>query len=331
MGKGKLVMVNVDYPDHHIEEELAKQAGLHFSRHTCATDAEIIAVAQDAEVLVVALQPLNAHVIASLERCRVIGRLGVGVDAIDVEAATKKGIAVINVPDYCTEEVALHACSLLLALARKLPANDRMVRNHQWSAWPALRPIRAMSDQTLGIVGLGRIGQTVARYLEPTGLKMCAYDPHVPPASSPSNVRLVSWPELLAQSDLMTIHAALTAETYHLFNRESFAQMRDGAILVNVSRGAIVSEVALVEALRSGKLAGAGLDVLEFEPPASTTPLLNFPNVLITSHLAWYSEASMIRLRRTMMQRIADYLGGRPVPSVVNTEVMRVTGKPVGS
>jgi D-3-phosphoglycerate dehydrogenase len=317
----KLIQVNTNYGDYQIEETMAQKWGLEWSHATCEDEPAIRDAARDADVLVVALQPVTANLLDGLPRCRVIGRLGVGLDTIDVAAATARGIAVINVPDYCTEEVATHAVSLLLTLARKIPAADRLVRTDRWSEWHTLRPLEPLSALTLGVVGLGRIGQLVARYLKPLVKDIVAYDPYLT-ASPDADVTLVPFPELLERASLITLHAALTQETHHLFSQTAFSRMRPGAILVNVSRGGLIDEPALVEALEIGRLGGVGLDVIEVEPASRDHPLLRFENVTMTNHIAWYSEVSVIRQRTLMMERIRDYLEHRPVPSLVNPEVL---------
>ncbi len=314
-------MINVSYPDYALEEASLKARGVNLRICTSSAEPELVASAQDAEAVVVALQPLTASVISSLKRCRVIGRLGVGIDSIDVQAATRAGIAVINVPDYCTEEVALHAVSLLLTLFRKISQADRLVRTGNWDRWQTLRPIPALSSRVLGIVGFGRIGQKVAEFMAPMVREIVAYDPHL--NTSPiKSVRLVPLEELLQVSHLVTLHGALTDASYHLFDKRALSLMPKDAVLVNVSRGAMVCEDDLVEVLTAGKLAGVGLDVLEHEPPQSEHPLLKFQRVMLTNHIAWYSEASVVRQRTLMMQRILDYLDQRPVPSLVNPEVL---------
>jgi D-3-phosphoglycerate dehydrogenase len=194
------------------------------------------------------------------------------------------------------------------------------VRQGGWGAWQSIRPIHPLAETTLGIVGFGRIGQTVADYLKQLVHKVIAYDPHVHTSPDPE-VGLVDLPELLKRAGLVTIHAALSPSTHHLFDDAAFARMRPGAVLVNVSRGGIVDEQALARALRTRHLGGAGLDVLETEPAGTDHPLLAFENVIITNHIAWYSESSVIRQRTLMMERIRDYAAGRPVPSLVNPAV----------
>lgn len=316
-----LVIINVDYPDYQLEEKWAEEQGIRLVVAHCDTLDEVVDAAREADIVVVALQPLPKDAIHSLKHCRIIGRLGVGLDSIDVAAATQRKIAVINVPDYCTEEVASHACSLLLALVRKIPVADHLVRTARWSEWELVRPIYPLADMTLGIVGLGRIGHTVARYMRPMVKNIIGFDPYAG-ASADLDLQLVGFEELLEQAHLITIHSALTPTTYHLFDHHAFSVMRKGAVLVNVSRGPIISDDDLVQALQSGQLGGAGLDVMETEPPDSSHPLLGCENAIITNHIGWYSESSIIRQRTLMLQRMTDYLNNRPVPSLVNPEVI---------
>ena len=317
----KLVTVNVSYPDYGIEEDFARSWGVEWRHAECSDDRAIQVAAAGAEVLIVALQPVTERLLAGLPQCRVVGRLGVGLDTIDVSAATRRGVAVINVPDYCTEEVATHALSLLLALARKVRQADDLVRQGDWADWGRLEPIRPLSALTLGIVGFGRIGQQVARSLKPLVRAVVATDPGQTVSPDP-DVSLVSFSELLDKADLITLHAALTSETHHLFNEATFQQIRPGAILVNVSRGGLLDEGAAVDALKTGRLGGLGVDVLNKEPPEGGHPFLDLPNVLVTNHIAWYSDASIVRQRMLLLTRIRDYIEHRAVPSLVNPEVL---------
>lgn len=245
---------------------------------------------------------------------RVIGRYGVGVDTIDLVAATERGIPVVNVPDYCEEEVSTHAAALVLAATRRIREADALVRRGEWAQWGELRPIRSLSTMTLALIGTGRIGRETIRLLAPFFGRVIAHDPYSGPIEG---VELVSLRDALEVGDVVSLHCPLTAETHHLINAESLGWMQPSSYLVNVSRGGLVDGAALAAALHRGEIAGAALDVLEGEPPVDD-PLLNAPRVTLTNHIAWYSEQSEARLRHLLAERCALVLTGGDVASVVN-------------
>ncbi len=264
----------------------------------------------DVDAVIVTSNPLPAEFIRRLgAKVRIIGRAGIGLDAIDLDAARARGLAVFHCPDYSTEEVATHALAMILALNRNLLAADAAARR-DWLAWHHLKPVIALSQQTAGVVGLGRIGQAVADRLIPLFRTVLGFDPFV--EKPPDGVRLVSsLDELVAASDVVTLHTALTDETRGLLGHRELGLLKPGAILVNVSRGALVDAEALAEALREGRLGAAGIDVLTNEPPAPDDPILTAPNVLLSPHFAWYSEASERRARTLTVDGLLDFLGGR--------------------
>ena len=244
-----------------------------------------------------------------------IGRYGVGVDNVDVDAASERGIAVVNVPDYCVEEVATHTVALLLAGWRRLALSRELIDSGRWGEWKALRPIQPLSSSTLGLVGIGRIGSEVIRLAGPFFGRVISFDPVQSP---PDGVEAVTLDEVFEQADVVSLHCPLTEQTHNLVNAERLEAMKPGSLLVNVSRGGLIDTAALNDALRSGAIAGAALDVLPQEPPDAEDPLLGAPNLLLTNHSAWYSEASLVNLRRLLTERCCAALAGQPVPTVVN-------------
>lgn len=244
---------------------------------------------------------------------RVVGRYGVGLDTVDLAAATARGVTVRNVPDYCTDEVATHASALALASVRRVREADSLVRSNQWDSWNTLRPISALTELRLGIVGLGRIGLRTARLLGPFFGEVIGYDPREESVETTTAVHRTSLGELLATSDVISLHCPLTPETHHLIDGTALRSMKRGAHLVNVSRGGLIDGGAVALALHRGDLAGFATDVLEIEPPALSDPLLQAPRTIITNHLAWYSETSEKRLRSTLAARCAADLAGVPV------------------
>jgi D-3-phosphoglycerate dehydrogenase len=263
-------------------------------------------------VLASAVAPLDRGTIASLARCKAIVRYGTGVDNVDLEAAAQAGIQVANVLDASIEEVANHALALALALLRRVaPLHEATAAG----AWPigAVRGARRISALTCGVVGVGRIGTATASRFEALGCRIVASDPAVQSAPWP----LLPLPELLAQADIVTLHLPLTEDTRHLLGASELAGMRPGAILINVSRGGLVDEAALAHALESGALAGAGLDVFEQEPLPGGHVLCTAPGVLLTPHIAWYSEEASRDMQRKVGEEAARALAGEPLASPV--------------
>jgi D-3-phosphoglycerate dehydrogenase len=295
------------------------------------TESEVIAGLSQvgADALIVQWAPVSAAVLDAAPRCRFISRLGIGYDMIDVAAATERGVAVANTPDYCVGEVVAHALAMALWLLRGLGRFDAAVRQGEWSAsapYPrACRPAQA----TIGVVGLGRIGARVAAQAAALGFRVLACDPYTA-APEKGAVQLATFEELLRRSDLVTLHAPLTDETRHLVRAETIAMMRPGALLVNTCRGGLVDEGALVEALRSERLGGAALDVFETEPLLTASPLRQLPNVLLSPHAAWYSAASLAELPVQAARQVVDFLAGRPVPSIVNPDYLARAGARAG-
>jgi D-3-phosphoglycerate dehydrogenase len=261
-------------------------------------------------------------VLRALPKCRIIARTGIGVDTVDLPVATELGILVTNVPDYCIDEVSDHALALILALTRKVMSATAAVKAGTWDVKVAV-PIARHRGRTMGLVGFGRIPRALAPKAQALGFAVIAFDPYLPPeAGAPLGVRLVDFETLLRESDVVSIHAPLTEETRGLFGDREFGQMKPGAFLVNTSRGPLVQEAALIRALESGRLAGAGLDVLETEPPAPGNPLLRMPNVALTPHIGFYSEQSLVELQTKAAQEVRRALMGERPLNVVNREIL---------
>jgi D-3-phosphoglycerate dehydrogenase / 2-oxoglutarate reductase len=301
------------------ELELLAQAGVELVERSCPTEEEMIEHGAGADALMVVGEPVTARVIDALERCKVIARFGSGLDNVDVEAATRKGIQVTYVPAASMEEVSDHAIAMLLALARRLPALDAAVRSGRWAIPPELPRFRRLRGQTLGIVGLGRIGSAVAGKASALGLQTVAHDPYATPESlAAAGVRTLPLDELLATSDHVSLHTPLTPQTRHMIGARELALMKPSATLINVARGGVVDQAALAAALSAGRLAGAGTDVLEQEPPAADEPLLGLPNVILTPHAAHHSQESMDDLRGSVIADVTAVLSGRPPRHPVN-------------
>ncbi len=301
-----LVVIDSEFPNVAVEQEAAAQWGVTVERRTVTAPAEIAAAVGTASGLLVQYMHVDAATIEACPTLRVIGRYGVGVDNVDVDAAARRGIAVVNVPDYGVEEVATHALALLLSAWRRIASADRLVRNGQWGERESLGSIDALSESTLGLVGVGRIGGRLAEIAAPLFRRVLAHDPFA--RSMPHCVEAVALDTLLSSSHAVSLHVPLTSDTDQLINAERLGWMRPGSILVNVSRGALVDTDALVAALASDRPSFAALDVLPAEPPAVDDPLLREPRVLLSPHMAWYSTRSIVALRRLLAERAAAAL-----------------------
>lgn len=267
---------------------------------------------------------IDKTIIAALENCVVIGVASVGVDMVDVEAATAAGIVVTNVPDVFIEEVADHAMMLLLDVARMTRQMARMASTGEWYEGRPLLSLRSrLFGQTLGFYGFGNVARCTARRAEAFGLHLLAYDPYVSELEmTGAGVEPVGFHELLERSDFLSVHAPHNAETEHALDASAFARMKPTAILVNTARGSIVDEAALVAALRGGVIAGAGLDVLDREPPDEDNPLLTMDNVVVTPHVASATTRMRPETRRRAGREVALVLRGRWPMSCVNPTVL---------
>lgn len=265
--------------------------------------------------------PLTRRVIEQLTHCLIIARYGVGVDSVDLAAATEHGILVTNVPDYCVEEVAVHALLLLLACNKKLTRFHSALKQGRWDH-SELYGIGRLQEQTLGLIGLGRIGRALARQAQAVGLKIIYFDPFIDPATlAMPEASPVELETLLRQSDYISLHLPLTPETRHLIGEPQLRAMKSSAFLINTARGPIVDEAALIRALAGGWIAGAALDVFEKEPPQPDNPLLEMDNVIITPHIADYSEASRAEVRRKAAMEVVRVLRGEWPVNLINQGV----------
>jgi D-3-phosphoglycerate dehydrogenase len=295
-------------------ENVLVPAGLSFERVQCVTEEEVIEAGGAADALIVTYAPITDRVLATLPGVRFVSRLGIGFDTIDVDAAAARGIPVANVPDYCIEDVAAHALAHLLGLVRGIPRYDRAVRAGRWSYLDAAP--RRLTTLTLAVVGCGRIGSLVCRQASALGFRVLGVDPYVDVAAL--GVEPATLEEALVEADAVTLHVLLNRETRHLLDAAALALLRPTAVVVNTSRGAVIDQAALVEALQAGRLAGAGLDVAELEPLPADSPLLALENVTLTPHTAFYSPESLAELPRRAAPHRGDFFAGRPVASIVN-------------
>jgi D-3-phosphoglycerate dehydrogenase len=277
-----------------------------------ASADDILDVARNADAVLVTYAKLPGALLKELKRCKVIGRFGLGVDNIDIPAASQLGITVTYVPDYCLREVSDHAMALLLALARKIPFSNRLVQSGRWEV-PPIVPLRRLEGQVLGLVGFGNIPRALAPKAQAFGFQVITHDPYVSADMVKAlGVENTSFEDLLARSDFVSVHAPLLPATRGLMNAAAFARMKKGALLVNTARGPLIDEPALVAALDSGHLAGAALDVVTTEPLAKDSPLLGRDNVILTPHTAFYSVEALEELQTKCATDVARVLSGEP-------------------
>ena len=316
----KVVITDCDHGDIEEEKRIFGQMGAELSWLQLKTEEDLIRECRDADGLLIQYAPLTRKVLEQLPRCKVLSRYGVGVDSIDLKAATDLGIIVANVPDYCVDEVAIQAVTLFMALIRKTVFFDQKVRAGHWDFTEG-GPIHRIRGKTMGLVGCGKIGMEVAKMASTLGMQVLAFDPYIQKAEG---IRLVDLDTLLEESDFISIHCPLNESTRHLIGGKAFHQMKKRPLIVNTSRGPIIDGTALIEALKGGLISGAGLDVLEKEPLDPQSPMLKMENVIFSPHMGFYSEESIRELNRRTAENVADVLLGKWPRSVVNREV---TGK----
>ncbi len=314
MSANKIIITDCDHD--HINEETAvfKAAGIPFELVQCKTDDDLIALCQDAVAVCNQYAPFTEKALTNLPNLKMIVRYGVGVDNVDLEAATRCGVQVCNVPDYGTCEVADQALALFMDLTRKITKSDAQVKAGGWD-YVAMTPITRLSCMTVGIIGLGRIGCTFAKLAHALGCRVIGTDIDLAYFNTQglNFVEVVTENQVLHQSDAISIHCGLNAGNAKFMNKAAFAKMKKGALLINVARGGLVNEDDLVEALQTGQLGGAGIDVTCKEPLPADSPLRTAPNILITPHIAWYSvQASSDLKRKCAEEAVRGALGQTP-------------------
>jgi D-3-phosphoglycerate dehydrogenase len=320
----KVVITDYDYGDLEVERSILAPIGAEVVGLQAKSEDDLLAEVRDCDAVMNQYARVGARAIAAMERCRVVARYGVGVDIVDVDAATARGILVTNVRDYCTEEVADHAISLWLALARKLFQYDRATHKGIWR-WQSGQPVHRLRGRLMGIVSFGKIGQAIAGRAKAFGVRVAVFDPYQPDDLIAAHGALrLSKEELLASSDYLMMQVPMTAETRHFLGPEEFALMRPGAMVINTGRGPTIDNAALYDALVSGRIAGAALDDPEEEPakrahwdPADN-PLFGLPNVIVTPHAAYYSEESIRMAREIAASEVARVLTGEKPRNPVN-------------
>lgn len=313
------VITDYTFPDLSIETQILEAAGLEVVSGQCKTPQDLIVLTASVDYIITQFAPIDADVIKSMSNCKVIVRYGIGYDNVDCETAKKKGIPVCNIPTYCIDEVADHTLSFILSMTRQLLANAKYVQNGKWGLGTDLSKMRGLYDSTVGIVGLGRIGQAVAKRLQGFGCRLMAYDPVVNSTQAASiSCQLVDLDYLLSNSDIITLHCPSLPTTKNIINNSTLLKMKKGSLLINAGRGDLICADALTEALITGHLAGAAIDVFSTEPVPNDSPLLDMDNVLITSHIASASPQSAKTLRETAAQIVVISSKGESLPNIVN-------------
>ncbi len=315
-----VVVTDYTFPNVAMERRAATESGASFAEFQCRNAGDVATRVAGAKVVAVQFAPVTAEAISGLADDATIIRYGIGYDNIDLSAARAKGVRVGYVPDYCTDEVAEHASAAVLALLRKLPALDASVRAGDWKPAEVAQPMKPLAETRFGFFGFGKIGRAVHQRLKGFGFAFQAADPALAPgAAADLGIELMTPEALFAKSDVLSLHAPSTPLTYQYVNAERLATMMNHAILVNCARGSLIDEDALAAALAANTIGAAALDVFNTEPLPETSPLRDAPNLLLSPHAAWYSDAAIERLQRFVAEDIRRALDGQaprqPVPS----------------
>jgi D-3-phosphoglycerate dehydrogenase len=318
-----VVITDSDEFSQGVEERILADAGLRVRRAQCRSAREVIAAAKGAVALIVQSAPVSSEVLERLESVRLVSRLGVGADRIDVRAATERGVAVVNTPPCCAEEVVLHTVGLVLNGIRGVKQLDHGVRDGRWGVVSIAPALRRPSATTLVVIGFGRIGSRVAQACSAIGFRVLVYDPLV----AADTIRAAGYERVgrldaLRRADVLTLHAPLTAVTHHWLDAAAFAELKPGSFVVNTSPGGLIDEAALADALRAGRIAGAALDTFETEPLPADSELLNVPNLHVTPRAAWYSTVALRDLQEQAARHVVDFLAGRKLEEIVNPEYL---------
>lgn len=320
----KVVITDYYYPNLDEERKVFKNTGIEIidCKGKCNNEEDVIKYTKNADAIITQFVPITKKVIGNLTNCKIVVRYAIGLDNIDIAEATKKKIMVANVPDYCIEEVSNQALSLMLAVLRKLTIADRETRKGNWS-YENTKPLYRLSKMNLGIIAFGKIAREFVKKAEVLGFKnIFIYDPYFKDSKKFPNYKFVSLKYLLENSNIISIHAPSTKDTKHLINKNTIKLMKNGVYLINTSRGDLISENDLFEALRENKFSGVGLDVLSKEEIEKSNPLLQFDNVVLTPHMGWYSVDSIKELQRKVAEQVKKGLINKNPDYCVNREVL---------
>jgi D-3-phosphoglycerate dehydrogenase len=318
MDRFRVAITDCDHGSIEEEKEEFARIGAELVLEQVHEEGDLIRLCREADDFITQYAVFSRKVLENLPKCKVISRYGVGVDSVDLRAATDLGIIVTNVPDYCMDEVADQTVSMLLALIRKTVFFDKQVKAGLWDFRTGV-PMHRIRGKTLGLIGCGKIGLEVARRISGFGVGVIAFDPYI--AKAPGGIELKDYDSVLKDSDFISIHCPLNQSTRHLVGDREFRKMEKRPIVINTSRGPIVDEEALIRALELDLISGVGLDVLEKEPPGSDHPLLSRNNVVLSPHISFYSVESISELKRRTAKNVVDALTAKWPASVVNSDV----------
>lgn len=321
MKKFKVVITDREFESIELETKILEEAGAEVFAYQVKDEDDVIRVAKDCDGLIMQYANLSRRVIENLDQCQIISKYAIGLDRIDIEAATEKGICVANVPDYCIDEVSTHTLALILALSRKILLHDKNVKNGIWD-YKLGAPVYNLRGQTIGIVGFGKIAKVVIEKIKPFGMNVLVFDPFVPAeVIVETGATKAEFDDLISASDIVSIHVPLVASTKHMFHKEVFTKMKNSAILINMGRGPVIKEDDLIWALQNKEIAAAGLDVTDPEPIEPGNPMLTMDNVIITPHSAYNSVESQAALQSRTAASVAQVLSGSFPKYLANKEV----------
>ena len=318
----KVLITDYVWPSTDPEREILEAAGVELVVAPDTSEGTLADLATDVDAIMFCFAQVTGQVLESATNCKIAARYGIGVDNVDISKATELGIVVTNVPDYCMDEVTDHALGMILALNRRLVPHNRSVLSGGWDTVALNQPMHRTRGATLGIVGFGRIGRSLADKAVGFDMQILTYDPLIKPGTPLDGVTAVSFDDLLKESDFISLHVPLLPSTENLISASQLAKMKPGSILINCARGGLIDEEALAVALQSGHIAGAGLDVVEPTPPDPNSALLSQENVIITPHTAFFSQASTLELERRTAAEVVRVLNGETPENLINPDVL---------
>lgn len=321
----KVLITDYVWPSTDPERGVLEAAGIELVVAPDTSENTLAELAKDVDAIMFCFAQVTAKVLESATKCKIAARYGIGVDNVDIPRATELGIVVTNVPDYCMDEVTDHALGMILALNRRLVPHTREVVQGGWNDVALNQPMHRTRGATMGIVGYGRIGRSLAAKAVGFGMNILAYDPMIEPGSDVEGASATTLDELLEKSDFVSLHVPLLPSTENMISAPELAKMKPGSIIVNCARGGLIDEHALASALESGHIAGAGLDVVEPTPPDPSSPLLAQENVIITPHTAFFSQASTVELEERTAGEVVRVLAGEKPENWINPEVSGTT------
>ncbi len=317
----KVLITDYVWPSLDPERKVLEDAGFELVIAPDSSEATLAGLATDVDAIMFCFAQVTETVLRAAPRCLIAARYGIGVDNVNIPVCTELGIVVTNVPDYCIDEVTEHTFGMVMALNRRLVPHDRAVKSGGWSSVALDKPMKRMNGATFGVIGYGRIGRSVAARADAMGMNVLTYDPMLKPGQDAGVAESVELDRVLSDSDFVSIHVPLTDETRGMIGTAELASMKRGAIVVNPARGGLIDESALAQALESGQIAGAGLDVMEPAPPENDHPLLSQENVIITPHTAFFSQASTLELETRTAQEVVRVVSGGEPENFINPEV----------